>query len=456
MVEAAVAVLALSVCLAISGAISHVRRTGRWLNFRTLTLINFAVVYPLSGVVHLLTPEMGDGYFSLRAAQPDLILGLSILTLAATGALLIGLRFGTSKPPTTGSSQIPLVSRGEQVTLLCGAVLLVPIGLYASSQIRRYASLLDTSRIIGLPEGLARFSILSQWLVWAVCFLTLLLLSRVRSRLSTLLVLVAAVVAIFGVFAWNGGRSVALVFALPLVLLFLPRLGRASWVVGLVAAFTLVQYAIALSEDRGLTTGSEVSFGQWIDWEWGRWSMLGFAELLSASGGLYWGETLVASALRASQGFWRLVGLPEVGQMGSTMSEIAGVSLVGRQDMTYIVPGIGSELILNFGPVGLIVGCLLIGLLVARVDIRFSRAATATTKLAWAYIGSLLVLRLLVSDTGALFSYIVLGAAPLLIASWFALSSRRRSLRCGSTPDSVGDQASPNSSSIDRRPANRI
>jgi hypothetical protein len=441
----ALVILAGSAILGFGLSIRWAVSSRRILNFPTLLLVNYSVAYLGSGVAHLISSSSTSrGYYNAFYASAH-ILPAAALCAAGLGAIWVGLTVGgTSKSKAIAgggeilgrnlASPLPLTRREKRFAATAIALLL-PIGLFAAWQIQGYSALVDSARIISLPQGIARFSILSQWLVWVISFIAIWILS-VRRQFTTMVIVTGmSMVGIFAVMSWTGGRSVALVLGLPLLAVLLPRFGRGWIVIVCLGGAALLQFVIAVSSARSLsqTPGSPL---EWLDWQWGRWSMVVYA--LSRQGeGEYPGSTLIANLLAAMSGILRLVGINV--DPGYSMSAVAGSDLLGRADLTYIVPGIGAELIYNFGFIGYLVGFAIVGYAVARVDRAFANSENQLTALAWAYVGTLFTLRLVITDAGGMFSYLVIGGLPLLAGAWVArrrarISSHSPTLRKATTP----------------------
>ena len=66
----AVAILVVAACGAVMFAISIMIQRRRLIDFRALALLNFGVVYPISGVIHLVSPwDANRGYLDYSNAQ---------------------------------------------------------------------------------------------------------------------------------------------------------------------------------------------------------------------------------------------------------------------------------------------------------------------------------------------------------------------------------------------------
>lgn len=396
-------------------------RLGRWTNFRTLLVANVVVVNAASGVAHLWNSgnETSRGYFNLLSpthnADLNPALTASALSiLAVSVAVLHGLPNERPKRPEE-SEQLQWLTKRDAKLLLLALIPLTPAALYASARISSYAATLDQTRIIAVDEGLARYSFMSNWTVWTISIVTILLVASPLGRSSLRVAIIGGcgVALIVASLAWTGGRSIIVVMTLPLLLTLLPRMRGTRLIAMPIAILGLLNYVSNVSARRS-TPGTEAGIQAWVDWQWGRFSMIGFGHNYASEHGLLLGETFLSGAVGTGLGILRLIGLPVQNPDLLTANQVTGATLLNSKDLTHIVPGIASELYMNFGLIGVTIGFFLLGRLAVWTDRRFSESRDAISQLFWAYIGTLLVFRTVAAESGAMWTYLFYAGAPIL------------------------------------------
>jgi hypothetical protein len=419
--------LVASVC-AIAAFLMY-RRRGTVFNFPTLLLLNYMLTIPISGMIHFWPGIADRGYFDISATSGDAAAQTASLASAfGAGALILGTRMGgeRARPHT-----VPSVSAKERVCIALVLAVVTPIAIHALLIVRNYARTSSQSRIIALDEGLARYSFASNWFVWVVSLLVLLTIVRLRSSLFAAVSTGVGAMIISSSLAWTGGRSIILVMVLPLVLIALPWLKGLRVPVIIAGLVLWGQYIVSVTALRAAQQQYDATgVRNWIDWQWGRFSMLGFAADYKDQHGLLWGETFLASIGRFLSGIAHLVGLEAETISSETVTQITGSQLLGSAQSQYIVPGLSAELYINFGMIGLFAGLYALGRATVHADRRFAVSGTISGKLFWAYVGTLLVLRTINAESGSFLSYFVFAGAPLIflaaISSWMRDSSAGR------------------------------
>ncbi|WP_104063809.1 O-antigen polymerase [Arthrobacter sp. 4R501] len=405
------------------------RRLGRFLNFRTLVILNYIIVNLVSGIVHLSQVEGATrGYFDIVNASDDATfnatVGSMIGLMALCAACLHKLPAADFKPTELPE---PWLVPGEQRFLFLTTAVMLPITIYATMQIQSYVESIEATRVIALDDGLARWSFLSNWFVWAISFLAILMISGKagKNRIFSLIVTAGAVMAMVASLAWTGGRSVIIVMILPLILIALPRLRGVRWLAVPAGVVAAVSYIITVTENRS-STDAGFNVTTWLDWEWGRYSMTGFASEYVHDNGYALGESFLAGAMSVLLGVLRLVGLPISNPPLRTSTQMSGEYFLYSRSEVFIVPGLNAELFMNFGLVGIVVGCFVLGRITAWADSKYQASQTVLTRLAFAYVGTLLVFRTVAADSGSIYSYVLYVGAPLLVAAWYSKSTRSR------------------------------
>lgn len=406
------------------------KRVGRFLNFRTLLLLNYTVVVNVSGVVHLSAiPDAPRGFYDLLAtpADPGLELGVYASFLGLVGLAVASLQKLPAKPSPDVSLSEPWLVTEEKVFVGLMTLILLPLGIMSTLQLQSYVDSLGAERVIALTDGNARFSYFSNWLTWAISFAAIALVaSRLgRNRVTVFIAGAVATLAITATLAWTGGRSIIVVMVLPIILVLLPRLRGARWIAVPAALVAAATYMISISETRSASSGG-FNPAAWLDWEWGRFSMMGFANTSMHANGPLYGETFLSGFVNVVFGVFRLLGLYIPNPPLRSSTEISGELILSSSDLLYVVPGLTAELFLNFGLLGVLFGFYFLGRVTSWADRKFLEAPTVLIKLVFAYVGTLLVFRTVAADSGSILSYLLYSGFPLIIAAIWSKFGRRQ------------------------------
>jgi hypothetical protein len=423
--------LAAQVFLALCGAVCAfcavvaVRRTGRVFNLKSVILVNYLIVYPVSGLISLSSVNSSHGYFSYNnlprlSAGPALTTAV-IVNFVALGSLVVALRPGMRQ--VARPHEVRMSRQSRTVFVAIALVLALP----AVASVRRlssYAGMKDLSRIISLSGGMARYSYLANWLNWVIAFLLLCLLTGklFTSDLAKVALLTAAFAAMAVGLHWNGGRSVLVIYALPLLLAALPTLRRrAQYAVAVIAGIGGIALATELTSKRlqGTTFGQTQSvLGQVFDWQYGRFSMQLWSYQYVHDTGFQFGRTILSGISSVPRSVTAFLGLGNLPTFGMPVTAITGKYFLGDASASsqYIVPGLSAEMYLNLGLVGVVVGYAGLGALVRWCDGRLDAAADFAPRLLFAYLGTLLIFQTLTASAGALVGYFFLNGLPLIVA----------------------------------------
>lgn len=412
-------------------------RLGTVLNFRTLVLWNYIVVTIISAITHLTNgSESNVGFYDIRGVD-NLDTSNAAIWIATVGLIALSAALVRKLPPRTSAKrlaairhQVLHVSRVEKALLTALFLVCIPVGLYSAITIQGHVAEMDETRIVSIDNGLARFSYMSKWLTWGVSALALLILVSVRRRrpLFMGLIGVASVATVAGSLTWSGGRTIVIVMLLPLVLVILPHLRGLRWIFVILGVGILLQYIVTLTGSRAGVSGS-FNPAEWADWQWGRFSMIGWAYDQRQSGGFLYGESFAATFETTVSGIARLVGLQGILGDSTSITSLAGSTILGSSASTYVVPGIVAETYLNFGVVGVAFAMYVIGCLTCWVDNRYMSTSSVLAKLTFAFMGSLLIFRTFSADSGALPSHLIYMGAPLLAVAWTFRTLERRAER---------------------------
>jgi hypothetical protein len=187
---------------------------------------------------------------------------------------------------------------------------------------------------------------------------------------------------------------------------------------------------------------SQTNFGTGsaIDWELGRFSMMGFAQDYVDKNGLLWGETFAAAVWSVPFGILKILGLARDIRLPTTITEVSGQSILGSSTLTYVVPGMSAELYVNFGLVGTCVGFFLLGRAIAFVDQRYAAASSMPLKFSLSYLGVLLIFCTISSQSGAIFNYAFFTGLPVMIMLALSVSPVRGRSGANEVPSSQSDR----------------
>ncbi|MFI7744667.1 hypothetical protein [Kocuria rhizosphaericola] len=422
----------LTICVAV-GVISaglFAIRSRRLFNFRSLVLINYTAVLPISGLAHLLGGRLADtGHYDIRAT-PEALAAAVWGTVIGLVSLLVGLSLQSRRYSKKIVKNMPLsrLTPGEKRVLLAVVAILVPLGLFASMQMQRYANSTGQTRIIEADGLYVAYTYLSHWLVWGIS-LGAILVINLRWGKNRAVVVVALLVAVLGItsaLAWSGGRSIVPTMALPVIMILFSRLRGERMLLGLLG---MVGASIYIGNQTSRRLGPSAGFDivAWLDWQWGRFSMLGWAHNEASEGGWLLGETLAASYSQFLASIFRLVGITlELPEWRSVL-ELTSETILRDRDAVYVVPGLMAELALNFGTIGIVAGMLLIGIAVGWVDGAYVRSSSYTTRLLVAYLGSLLIFRTFTAESAAFPAYVLYSGLPLVAVAVASAYLRKRS-----------------------------
>lgn len=415
-----IVLFAVTVVCAVYG-IRYVRTTKRVLNLYTLALFNYMMVQPISGLSHLLDWGQSRGFYDLVARGGDDYVGVSTLaTVLGLVAMLIGFE-RAPRPFEDRVSRNPWQSPYDPLILGTIIIIMVPLCLYSIQQIYAIRDALATSRIIALKDGNARFAFMSQWFVWVVTFAAGLILIRlqIKSKMVTLFIVGCATVCIVSAVFWSGGRSIILVMVLPLLIYAEPRLVGVRAPVFIFGSLGMVVMSAVISNARavGMVNYTGFDMGNWLDWEWGRFSIIGCSLDYINMFGYLMGETFIGGFLWAISPLTSMIGLP-INVNNFTFSyNVTSRILFGNYDFIHVVPGLTAELYMNFGQIGVFAGYAVLGRCIAYAHNKIRTTHGFVDQIMWNYIGILLVFRTIPADSASIWSYFLMGGTPLYVTS---------------------------------------
>jgi hypothetical protein len=363
------------------------------INGLAIVIAAYTVTYPLSAVIHLVGTN-GDrrGFLDLvRPALSDswtihysvILMGIALLSLYCGMSHADRCKRDWANPIQLGV--LPMFVFGILFTIL-GVVGTVRLFADANSLASELATL-DRTREIG--GGLARYFFMSRWLQWGLAFLSVGIirtLKRSPKLFSYSFITVSVVIILLNSFP-SGGRSEGILGVLPLLFLivrlepsFAPKIGRFS----IPTLLIYMGYITILRTDNYPSDGGGLI--NVLDWQIGRFSMIGAGIEMVDKFGYALGSTLLAGITSTINAPFVLlkISLPVPEPYGVT--NFVGMHLKGDPRVTGIVPGTVCELYFNFGLVGVIMGYLLIGRLTAFCTTRIRETNSLGTVAVLSYI----------------------------------------------------------------------
>lgn len=437
----------------VAAAVYFWRRGGDGLFLRVILIGNYLVSYVVSGMVHVWRLGESRGYFDALAGVPagagyGLVAAAAATTIGLL-ALIVGL-IPTSERTHRHSHVVALGRTSRRLSLIVGGLLLV-ITVAALLRVRGVAAALDSDRIIAVSGGEARFVALSGWLPWAVTLIALALVIRTRTVTSAwvnTLILLVSVATILASTMWNGGRAQLVFTVFPLIVAMYPYLGKIRLPLigaGCLALIPVVT-VLTLGREGNPTAPGRLDVGGLIDWQWGRFSMVAWADhYASIHGAILEGETIIRGFFAVPNAYLHLLRL-DVSFGDRSLVEITGEWFRGTPEQIFIVPGLTAELLLNFGMMGVAVGYLLLGWITGRLADWFRDSPFEWTRLLIAYLATIIVFQAPVAQFEALFQTIftdLLIVGPLIVLERI-LYRRERDREVGIVTAGVtGGTASP-------------
>ena len=393
----------------------------------------YIVVFPLSGVVHLLRlKDATRGFYDVMSLNGivagDILLIAVPLTYIGLVCLWLGAMF---VKPVASPSQASVVAESRVVFspatwVVMGVVLSVP-ALWAVTQATALSESVDATRVWGFDGGNARIAFLASWFPWGVSFLAIGIAFYSRAIWLKLVILVAAAAAIYYANLWSGGRSLSLLYAFPIICLIFPALKKARAFVTLGGIAAIIYVVVQGSLQRTATFAvQQVNLGGIVDWEWGRFSMTAFAAAFVRENGLLYGETYLKTLADAPVAVANLFGAHLVVPM-RTISQVTAQQLLGDVSLNYTVPGALAEAYMNIGIFGAISIFLLLGFLAAQLQrVLDINTGPAVRMLVFYWVG-LLLFRGFVAESISFATYVLFTGLPLItVALIERVGSRRR------------------------------
>jgi hypothetical protein len=397
--------------------------------FVIIFLSGFLIAFPVSGLTHLMRPSR-DGYFSLHQN------GLQYLSIQ--GALMVlGLSvcitlFYASQKSFVITEKVQGYSTKRISTFMLVASLpLLVLGVLASQKLSSAIELQNFRRVIALSGGNARYAYLATWGVWGVIFLGSAILEKLRlPKFSKFVVAGVTIFTIFQLLNWTGARLAPLIYAATFIIGNIRHLESARRLLIPIGVIGYFIFAVVTTNRRKMGYSGEQGFNilDILDWEAGRFSILGGSIWTANHNGYLRGESFVFTWNLLTEGIQKILDLPAQLEIGNTqsISQALGNGLLGSDKVNYIAPGILVEMFLNFGFLGMLFSVSFCIILLNRIQYHYQNSPNNVSKMLYFYFGTSLISCLILSSSMSLLGAFVFNPVPIYLA--FLYSRKERSL----------------------------
>lgn len=410
--------------LLVATLIIHLWRWKSQQQFTIIFLSAFLMAFPVSGLTHLMRLPR-DGYFSLHQN------GLQYLSIQAALMVLglsvcLALYYANQKSSEITEKVEGNYSRRISTFMLVASLPLMVLGVLASQKLSSAIELQNFRRVIALSGGNARYAYLAVWGVWGVIFLGCAILEKWRlPQFGKFVVAGVTVFTIFQLLNWTGARLAPLVYAATFIIGNARHFKSARRLLIPLGVIGYLVFAIFTTNRRKLGYSGEHSFNflDILDWEAGRFSILGGSIWTADHNGYLQGESFVFTWNLLTQGIQKLLDLPAQIEIGNTqsISQALGNGLLGSDKVNYIAPGILVEMFLNFGFLGMLFTVVVCIFLLNRIQFHYQRSPNNINKMMYFYFGTSLIMCLIISSSMSLLGAFVFNPVPIYLLS---LSSR--------------------------------
>jgi oligosaccharide repeat unit polymerase len=389
-----------------------------------MLIASYTILYVISGIAHLQRSDDGrQGFFDMTTALgPGEIINVAFVASGGLAALILGALVRLPNSAVLRRTP-PLTSFDRKMVPLLVALLL-PISLWAWLKLKTHVAGLEVfgGRVIQLSGGNARYAYMAHWSVYLIGLSVIWYALSKPRPVTARFAIVAGAIGIALSLGWSGGRADAFLSVLPIVLVLLPRarLRRPTALISGAVLAIVVYWRISSQSARRLSeTNLQSGLVDWVDWEVGRFSILGWAMQYTDENGLVYGETLVNGGARLIAGFLKIFGLPapalEQRSAQRIATEVFNRGSAGHLD--YVNPSVVAEMYLNFGVLGVLGSCFLLGIASGYVDKRFISSETAIIQLLWAVVGTYITIYALITEATAPLSFLLNNSLPMVLAA---------------------------------------
>ncbi len=399
----------------------YLKRVTHWGDelFTTLALITYTVMYVVSGWVHSVYGGPELGYFYIKDTV-DLSY-VSLVVLFGLVALIVGLKL---KPSSTISFEAgtlrvdSTILNKERSRLLIVGLSLFVLGIYGLYQLFDLVELVLGVRRLSYGEGNARFYFMAQWASISMVFIVIGVKAYQQEKASMDLWLLIFATLLIVLFTLPfGGRINMVQMVAALWILVIPYLAvKRAHVIGvfvplmlvLVLFMTILRYSIYDNHSIELTS----IVIDMLDWNYGRYSMIGYAHDYTMENGLEAGRLLFADL---SQLFSQLLGIQSKSDIYN-IDYIATTDLEGYRVVLYVSTGFGAQVYMDSGAVGFVLYWFLYGFSINRLQLITYSTANLYLKIALSYLLLFMVVSWPLIKFGGVFQRLMILSPIFLLA----------------------------------------
>jgi hypothetical protein len=423
--------------LAIIPGLVLLLRKLKLLNFASLLILSiYCITLPISGIAHFLTEATPfRGYFDLLPySQTWLPFETALLSLIVEICLVIGILLSSRVIDSKQGLRVSNFRLNRLQVIILISVL--PLSVYALTNISQFLERNNINRVLFLQGGLARYYFVAIWMIWPLVVFSLYLLNsnRVRENSARQLVLLCLTGTLFfSSLSWTGSRLLPLMF-FTLLILNAPRLSKETRrIIGLSAPIALGIYIYTTTLSRVGNFGygkSSFSVGGFLDWQVGRFSILGATLKYNSDEGILQESTLAGSFAESVSGVARLLGITVFDDNGSylSVSQQFGVVVFSDSNNRYLAPGLIIEMFRNFGLVGLVIFCLTVPVICNWLYTKSRIRRNTLSGLLFGYFTIAFVFVVFLSSSESLIAYFFYFPTPIIILILLNNAEQRRSI----------------------------
>lgn len=389
----------------------------------SIAVMMYALVNIVSGIVHLGINDGYDrGYFDALDGSKYDVAWMMIVSVFSTIVGFISISYGMIYG--RGGCYFNGIDSGggnnvffDRLAVIIAAIILFP-AIGSINILNSYVGDEEIRRVVALSDGMARYGFVAHWLSWAVSIFVLWFSGSgfFSSAGRRLFLLTVGIVVIFWSLRWTGGRTVGVLMCLPMVVSVFSMGGKHRFIYSVFMACAAMVYILIISMYRSENySGTGSSYFSVLDWEFGKYSMLSFAIDFVSKDGYLFGETMYGGLFSIIHGVIKALNVGGDIWIPRLVMNVTGSSLLGDASKIYIVPGLSSELYINFGILGIFFGYFFLGYICSRVEIMAVNSYGIIDSLYYRYLSVILVFCTFSAQSGAFFGYFFYVGCPLLI-----------------------------------------
>ena len=319
-----------------------------------LYLVVLFVCYPISAIFAFSFPENGPTYYQINLTHPDfarILLNTLLIFFTAVVGVRIGCIIGDRIFKGGAASETYLYKFKQSkivkyyniflLFIICSSVIGPLILLFEYG-------LLNNHRIIQVTSGMGRYNLLLSIFNSAVSLLACSLFWKYRVNKNHWLLVVLTFLVLFFANSWSGGRSVAVIYTLPVVYLVMlsdrSKIANRVWLTIIATIVLLIALGISESRSRVYTENPfDSGIVSILKWEFGRAPMLHY--LL---------ERIETNSMAENVGMLTSFEqfLPFTFEDNISVNEYFHLLIFGTFDFVFIAVGGFIELLFMFGSWG--------------------------------------------------------------------------------------------------------